>query len=104
MRRAGVVSFRASLRGADKAVLLTMALNPSRANWLRGYVLYRFGDEVRVQERLFIIDELDYEFDLKNPSQSLSEYTSVNDDGMRISEWKSSTREIRDFLRSSLPV
>lgn len=87
------------VRGADKAVLLTVAMDPSRANWMRGYVLYKFGPEVRVQERMFILDELREQFNLSDPSASVGDYESVNEDGMRISQWVVPMRDIEQFWR-----
>ena len=74
--------------GVDRAVLLTVAMAPQNANWLRGYVLYRFGEEVRVQERIFFVEQLPRDFDLSNPGSSLEDFESVDEDGFRISEWK----------------
>ncbi|SBW24406.1 hypothetical protein FDG2_4140 [Candidatus Protofrankia californiensis] len=88
------------LRGEDVAVLLTVTIDPREANWLRGYTLYRFGDEVRIQERMFLMDELDHGFDLRNPSNFASRYESVNENGRRISEWVVSLADIRRFLES----
>ncbi|MFI7607423.1 hypothetical protein ACIBTV_20075 [Micromonospora sp. NPDC049366] len=86
------------LDGADRAVLLTLVVDPLSANWLRGYVLYRLGNEIRIQERLFFANELDHEIDLANPSRSVPTYESVNEDGVRISEWVTSLGELRDFF------
>lgn len=101
----GEAAYRASWRselkrvldGADSAVLLTLVVNPDNANWLRGYVLYRFDSCIRVQERLFFVDELDHEFDLAKPSLSAGAYRSMNEDGVRISEWITSIADVRDF-------
>lgn len=104
----GEASYRSSWRdelsrilcGADKAVLWTVVVDPSKANWLRGYTLYRFDADIRVQERLFIIDEFQSKLDLDNPSQVLPSYESVNEDGVRISEWSISPEHVREFIEA----
>ncbi|GIJ10445.1 hypothetical protein ACFFMR_22665 [Micromonospora andamanensis] len=99
-------SYRASWRrelqrildGADRAVLLTLVVDPRSANWLRGYALYRLDSEIRIQERLFFLSELGHEFDLANPSRSVPAHASVTDDGLRISEWTVTIAELRGFF------
>lgn len=89
--------------GQGKAVIMTLVVEPSTANWLRGYELYRFDDEVRIHERMFMVDDLECAVDLKNPSRMMGEYRSETEEGLRISEWRVSIRDIQDFLdRKSL--
>jgi hypothetical protein len=91
------------LGGADVALLLTVAITPTLANWVRGYALYRFGTQVRVQEQIIFLqesgrDDLGRYFDLQHPDQSVRPYESMTEDGLRISEWTVPVEEIAAFL------
>lgn len=86
------------LAGAKYAVLMTVAADPTKTDWLRGYTLYRFDDEVRVQEKIFLLEELEHPFDLAHPGLHGSPYESMSEDGVPISEWVVTVKEIQEFF------
>ena len=86
------------MSGCSTSVLLTAAAPLSVSNWLQGYVLYRFGDEVRVQEAIFLVQELPSGAALEEPSSLALPYEAVSEDGTKISEWRTDVADIRAFL------
>lgn len=96
-RRSWIAALRRLTGGADTSCLLTSVSKPEEANFVTGIELYRFGDEVRVQDRVFFLDQHP-DFDLDAPWESMDPYSAVNEDGEPISEWRITIADIEDFL------
>lgn len=84
--------------GSRTAVLLTHADDVGRDTTLRGFVCYRFAQEIRIQEALFETANSQGEYDLNRPCTLALEYQCNSDDGQEISEWRVSIEEIERFL------
>ncbi|MER7078940.1 hypothetical protein [Saccharopolyspora kobensis] len=89
------------LEGGSRALLLTVAIPPERANFLRGFELYRFGEQVRVHDKMVLIGRFPRKRSiLVHPDRYVSSYRSSTRGGQRISEWYTTVSEIRSFLAS----
>jgi len=89
---------RRILAGAPISCLATSVTDPSSANFVEVWPLYREGTDVYVQNRFLFLDQLTREFDPKAPWESMDPRSVVNEDGQAISEWKVSLTDIGEFL------
>jgi hypothetical protein len=62
------------------------------------WMMWRDGDDVRVQEKMLIDETLLAPFDPKNPYLQIDEYTGLTEDGMPLSEWRVAIDDVREFL------
>jgi hypothetical protein len=92
------------LAGASTSCLATSIVDPSNANFVEVWPLYREQDEVYVQNKLLFLDQLPHEFDPAAPWDSVDPRSLVNEDGRRISEWRVSLDDIREFLELKPPA
>ncbi|GLW91215.1 hypothetical protein [Actinokineospora globicatena] len=103
-RRSWSVALRKLVDGElATSCLLVSVTDPASANFIGSWPLYREGEQVFLQERLIFMDQLDAPFDIDRPWLSIDPRETVNEDGMRISEWTTDIQSIRDFLSSHLP-
>jgi len=70
---------------------------PSFINW---WPMWRFGQLVKIQEQLLILEDLTAPFDINNPYIHLGEYESINEEGQPISEWTVSVSDLIQFSGS----
>jgi hypothetical protein len=82
----------------SKSCLMVAMTDPENSNFLTCWPLYREGEEVRVQNSLIFLDELEVAFDVEEPWASLGSRRTVNEDGIEISEWTVSMSELRNFF------
>jgi len=92
---------RRLLRGTSISRLATSAIQPSNANFVEVWPLYREESDVHVQNCLLFLDQLADEFDPTAPWVSVSPRSVVEGDGQRISEWRVSIDDIGEFLERS---
>jgi CdiI N-terminal domain len=92
---------RRLLGGASTSCLATSVLEPSSANFVEVWPLYREESEVCVQNCLLFLDQLSHEFDPAAPWESVYPRSVVDEDGQRISEWRVSLDHIGEFLERS---
>jgi hypothetical protein len=95
------VGLQRLLAGASISCLATSVSDPSNANFVEVWPLYRQKEEVYVQNSLIFLDQLAHEFDPAAPWDSVGSRSVVNEDGQRISEWRVSLNDIRVFLESN---
>lgn len=88
------------LAGESTSCLATSITNPSSANFVEVWPLYREGNDVYVQNCLIFLDQLSHEFDPDAPWDSVGPRSVVDEDGQAISEWKVNLSDIREFLES----
>lgn len=81
--------------------LISSITDPTNSNFIFCWPLYRDGEDVYVQNSLIFLDELTDEFLPGEPWRSVEPRTTVDEDGNKISEWRTSMDEVRAFL--SLP-
>jgi CdiI N-terminal domain len=93
--------------GAPAVVFLTHMVHPT-ASYHMGWPAWCEGDQVLVQERLFMVEQLGGPFDLERPETHLGPRQEVSDEGLRISQWAVKLRDVAAFVdrrrRSSVPA
>ncbi len=89
---------RRLVEGAERAVLLTSITAPTTANFFFWWPLYRVGEAVHVQNQLLFLDELTAPFDPARSWDFVADRETVNEDGLRISEWQCSLSDLRSWL------
>lgn len=97
-------SWAHALRRLEEADVTTSCLvssitDPKTANFIICWPLYRVRDEVVVQNSLIFLDELDREFDPESPWLSVRSREVMDEDGNRISEWRTDIAAVREFGR-----
>jgi hypothetical protein len=96
-------SWEAGLRrlvsGATISCLATSVTDPSVAEFMEVWPLYRSGDDVYVQNHFVFLDELPHDFDPAAPWDSVLPRATV-EDGRKVSEWRVGLDDIREFLGS----
>ena len=91
---------RRLVEGAERAVLLTSITAPASANFFFWWPLYRDGETVHVQNQLLFLDELSSPFDPARSWDFVADRETVNEDGLRISEWQCSLSDLRSWLNA----
>jgi contact-dependent growth inhibition (CDI) system CdiI-like immunity protein len=95
------------LAGEPAVVFLTHLMHPTAAYHM-GWPAWCEGDRVLVQERLFLAEQLGGPFDAERPEVHLGARQEISDEGLRISQWAVSLRDIAAFVerrrRSSVPA
>ena len=76
-----------TLSGAERSALVTSMENPTTANFIRWWPMYRTGDTVHFQEQILFLAETDEPFRLDEPFASVRRRTTISDDGDKVSEW-----------------
>lgn len=84
------------LSGGQAAVscLITSITDPSNSNFVMTWALYRERSVVHVQNSVVFLDE---QFDPGMPWLAIQPRVTLNEDGMRISEWRTELTAIRSF-------
>lgn len=85
------------------ACLITSLAGPRESNLLFWWPLYPDSDGVVVQNAILFFDQLAEPFDPDRPYRSVPTRTSVNEDRLRISEWRVSVSDLEAFARSAAP-
>ena len=93
--------------GATAVVFLTHMMHPTAAYHM-GWPAWCEGDQVLVQERLFLAEQLGGPFDVEHPEVHLGPRQEISDEGLRISQLVVSLRDVAAFVerrrRSSVPA
>jgi hypothetical protein len=84
------------LAGAPAVVFLTHMAHPA-AEYHMGWPAWTEGDRVLVQERLFLAEQLGGPFDLERPETHLGPRREISDEGLRISQWSVTLRDVAAF-------
>lgn len=85
------------LEGHDKTVFFTTMYDPSYANFLFAWPMWRFGEQIRVQNQMMLIDELTGSFDSYNPYAHVGEFAEFSDE-QPISAWFIQAEEIAVYI------
>jgi hypothetical protein len=88
---------------SDRAVLVTSISEPSSANFVRWWAMYRESESIVLQEQICFLNELAAPFDPERPEASLREREISSEDGEEISEWQTTTEAVRQFLTRYSP-
>lgn len=86
------------VQGSVTSTLITSMYDPSVANFIYWWPLYRLGDTVRFQNHILFFNELQTPFDPNDPFRFVPERLTVNNDGEKISEWSASISDLESFL------
>ncbi len=89
---------RRILAGEPRSGLITSLYDPATARFIEWWPLFRDGDVVFVQNHLLFLDKLHGPFDPNDPYRHVRERRIVNDEGVRISEWRTTVEALRRFL------
>jgi hypothetical protein len=91
-------ALRRLLTGSPAVGLMTWMTPPRSRDAARAWILYRDGEQVFIQERIFVSPEHRARFDEHQQLVDIAGRQTVNADGDRISEWSTGLRSIQDFL------
>ena len=86
------------VRGAATSALITSMHDPTAANFIHWWPMYRLGDAVHFQNHILLLNELKTPFDPNEPFRFVPERRIINSDGEKISEWSASIADLQYFL------
>ena len=86
------------IRDGRESALISSYEQPSWSEFLVWWPLYPDGDVVYVRNELLIYAQQREPFSIEVPWRSIRRRAIVNDEGLKISEWDTSARSIREFL------
>lgn len=78
---------------------------PEDANFIFIWVIYFYDNEVHIQNKVLFLDEHKY-FKIEKINNYIGPRNTHNEDGMKISEWKTDIKSVMDFyenLKSRTP-
>lgn len=81
--------------------IIASITDPAASNFISCWPMYRDGEEVYVQNSIIFLDELHERFNPQEPWRYVEARSSVDEDGNRISEWSTSTSQVRRFRESA---
>lgn len=81
-------SFLEGFARRDHSALITSMRDPEFMSFLNIWVLYYFGDDVFIQNKILFLDEIDGLFEPELVNRYISPREVINEDGVRISQWK----------------
>jgi len=79
----------------DKSCLITSITNPSTANFIFWWPIYKIGDLCFIQNQILFLDKLFEPFDPANPCRYVPDRQTITEDGDPISEWVISLNDLR---------
>ena len=86
------------INGEDASCLITSMRNPKTANFIFWWLLYRVGEDIFIQNQVLLFDHLKVSFNENNPYIHIEERETVTENGIPISEWKVSIRDLKEFV------
>lgn len=86
--------------GETKSSLITSMYDPQTANFITWWPLYRDDQQVRVQNQLLFMDQINGLYNLANPYVHVPDRAAIDEDGNPISEWRTTIAEIEEFLKT----
>jgi hypothetical protein len=84
--------------GAECAVFLTHMMHPT-APYHLGWIAWRVGDDVYIQERLFQSERLSGPFDPSCPEAHAGPRLERTPEGRRVAQWHVKVGDVADFLK-----
>ncbi|WNJ95662.1 hypothetical protein RND59_00630 [Vibrio ruber] len=84
--------------GGKKSAFITAMYNPTTANFIFWWIIYRVGNDVYIQNYVLFVDELKEPFDENNFIRYVPERETITEDGAPISEWKVNIDDIGQAL------
>lgn len=84
---------------ASTSSLITTMYDPSLANFIFWWPMYRHADDVVFHNQMLLLMETEELLDPSNPYNFIPEYYNVSEAGEKVSEWKVSIDDICAFLQ-----
>ena len=84
-------------KNQEKSSLITDMYDPNSSNIIQWWVLHRDIESVRVRNELLFLGDLKQPFVEKDIYNYIEDRAKVNKDAIKISEWKISISDLRDF-------
>lgn len=97
-RRSWSTAIEHLLGGADVSCLVTSLPEPSTANFVFTWPLYREGGTVYVQNKILFLEELGEPFQPEEPWLSIGPRNTTTEEGWEISQWETTLPDLRDYL------
>ncbi|MEZ0336214.1 MAG: hypothetical protein ACAI18_19650 [Gemmatimonadales bacterium] len=85
------------VEGAECAVFLTHMMHPT-APYHLGWPAWREGEDVYIQERLFLVERLNGPFDPSCPEIHAGRRLERTPEGEKVAQWHVTVRDVADFL------
>ena len=90
------------VEGAECVVFLTHMVHPS-APYHLGWPAWRVGDDVYIQERLFLAERLSGPFDPSCAEVHAGPRLERSPEGRRVAQWHVKVQDVEDFLKRRRP-
>jgi len=92
-------SLEEGLASKKHAALAVSMYEPENTNFIFTWVLYFCGSEVFVQNKIIFLDEC-YDFSTEKINEFVEARVTYNEDGMKISEWRTDMESVINFYDS----
>lgn len=86
--------------GANTVGLMTWMTAPIVKDNRRAWILYREGHRVFIQDKVLIVSSQSPKFDEEEHLVEIPPRNTVNEDGLKISEWETSIQSLANYLAS----
>lgn len=86
---------------SNTEALIANMYDPSMANFICCWPLFREGDKVYIHNNLLFMDKIKPPFELDRVGSYIGERETVNEDGDKISEWVTTIGELKGWLQES---
>lgn len=88
------------INGFPCAKLITKIYNIDYMDYFQTWILYKVDDTIYIQEQLFFLEDLPKPFSLEDFYLQELERETQNEDGEKISEWKTNIADIKEYLQN----
>jgi len=95
-KKAWLASLREGLARKDHAALAVSMYEPDQTNFIFTWVLYFEGMDVYLHNNMVFLDEC-RGFTVEQINKFVEPRTTHNDEGMKISEWRTDLKSVSDF-------
>lgn len=98
-RNSWLSSLEEGLTNRNHATLAVSMYNPENTRFIFTWVLYFSGDDVFIQNAILFLDE-NQGFTPEAINKFTEAHAAYNEDGIKISEWKTDLNSVLDFYNS----
>jgi len=101
-RRQWYTGIKRIVDGSTTSCLITSIVDPSTANFIHWWPIYRVDEEVVFQNHLLFMDAIaGGQFQDTDPYRFVPERETVSDDGESVSEWVAPLQSLKQFLEGA---
>ena len=97
-RRQWREAVRRTVEGHPRSALITSMREPTSANFIQWWPLYRVDQTVFVQHQILFMDTIPGPFRPDDWYEHVHDRRTCNEDGERLSEWRVSVGDLQAFL------